>query len=129
METMITPEVSNNPQQPMEIGKAVDRLADLLAQTIEIRELIRLAQELKADPDVHRISLGIKDLKAAEGENKMSMMEALLREREALPVVIQFRQAEVAVRELFTNVDAVISTTAGLKFAENARANMDPWSR
>lgn len=116
-------------KKPPEMERAVDRLADLLAETSEVRELIRAALELKNDADLIRISLGIKDLKAAEGDNKQPMMEALLREREALPVVKEYRQAEAVVRELFTSVDEIISGAACLKFAENARANMDPWAR
>lgn len=120
---------STTEAKPPEIEKAVDRLADLLAETRQVRELIRAALELKNDPDLIRISLGIKDLKAAEGENKQSMMETLLTQREALPAIKQYRQAEAAVRELFTAVDEVISSFAGLKFTENARANIDLWNR
>jgi len=129
MDTIQNPILPSDARKPPEIERAVDRLADLLAETSEVRELIRAALALKNDPDLIRISLGIKDLKAAEGDNKQPMLEVLLHEREALPVVLQFRQAEAVVRELFTNVDEVISAAAGLKFAENARANMDPWAR
>lgn len=129
METKSFPMPPSDVKKPPDLEKSVDRLADLLAETSEVRELIRAAVDLKSDPDLIRISLGIKDLKAAEGDNKQPMLETLLCEREALPAVQQFRQAETVVRELFTNVDEVISAAAGLKFAENARANMDPWSR
>src|SRR3990172_10284603 len=129
METKSFPMPPSDVKKATDIEKCVDGLADLLAETSEVRELIRAAVDLKNDPDLIRISLGIKDLKAAEGDNKQPMLETLLCEREALPAVQQFRQAETVVRELFTNVDEVISAAAGLKFAENARANMDPWSR
>lgn len=129
METKAFPIPPSDVKKPPDIEKSVDRLADLLAETRQVRELIRAALELKNDPDLIRISLGIKDLKAAEGENKRPMMETLLSQREALPAIKQFRQAEAAVRELFTSVDEVISATAGLKFTEHARANMDPWAR
>jgi len=129
METKSFPIPPSDVKKPPDIEKSVDRLADLLAETSEVRELVRAALELKNDPDLIRISLGIKDLKAAEGDNKQVMMEALLREREALPAVKQYRQAEAVVRDLFTSVDEVISAAAGLKFAEHARANMDPWAR
>ncbi|HWR67334.1 MAG TPA: YlbF family regulator [Bellilinea sp.] len=129
METKSFPIPPSDVKKPPEIERAVDRLADLLAETSEVRELVRAALELKNDPDLIRISLGIKDLKAAEGADKQPMMEALLREREALPAVKQFRRAEAVVRVLFTSVDEMISATAGLNFAENARANMDLWAR
>lgn len=129
MEPKSFPLTPSDVKKPPEIERAVDRLADLLAETSEVRELIRTALELKNDPDLIRISLGIKDLKAAEGTNKQPMMEALQREREALPAVQEYRKAEAVVRELFTRVDEVIGAAAGLKFAENARANMDPWAR
>lgn len=107
------------------IEKAVDRLADLLSETIEVRELIRLAQEIKADYDVHRIALGIKDIKAAEGDNKKGVLDELLRQREALPVVMKYRRTEQAVRELFCAADQIISSAAGVDFAEHARANLE----
>jgi len=125
MESDSSPGYSNKVSQPIDLEKAADYLADLLAQTLEVQELIRLAQDLKADPDVYRISLGIKDIKAAEGDNKQAILDDLLRQRESLPVVKEYRQAEMAARELFRSIDQIISQAAGLNFAENARANLE----
>jgi len=108
-------------QPPLEIDRAVDRLADLLAETQEVRELIRTAQDLRNDPELIRISLGIKDLRTVEGENKQPLLDALQKERENLPSVMQFRQAEVKLRTLFEMVDKLISDQAGMNFSENAR--------
>jgi len=116
-------------QPPLEIDRAVDRLADLLAETQEVRELIRTAQDLRNDPELIRISLGIKDLKTVEGDNKQSVLDALQHERENLSSVMQFRQAEVKLRTLFEMVDKLISDQAGMNFSENARANINLWKR
>ncbi len=129
MENISAPNSPNLQPRPLEIDRAADRLADLLAETVEVRELIRLAQELKADPDVHRLSQGIKDLQAAEGGNKQPLLDALRDQRESLLVVKNYRQAEVAVKALFCATDQIISSAAGLNFSENARVNIDLWSR
>ena len=129
MENFSSPNFPNLQPQPLEIDKAADRLADLLAEAVEVRELIRLAQELKADPNVHRISLGIKDLEAAEGGNKQPLLDALRDQRKSLLVVKNYRQAEAAVKALFCATDQIISSAAGLNFSENARVNIELWSR
>jgi cell fate (sporulation/competence/biofilm development) regulator YlbF (YheA/YmcA/DUF963 family) len=116
-------------QPPLEIDRAVDRLADLLADTPEVRELIRAAQEVKNDPDVIRIARAIKDLKTAEGNDTPFLLETLRQEQERVIPVRQFRQAEANLRALFSGVDKIISSSAGLNFSENARANIRLWDR
>lgn len=111
--------------QTTDIEKAADRLADKLAETPEVRELVRLALALRDDPDVRRIAQGIRDLKAAEGDNKQPMMDSLLQQRETLPAVMAYRNAEQIVSQLFSQVDRHISQAAGLEFAAHARANLD----
>jgi len=113
------------PFQTTDIEKAADRLADKLAETPEVRELVRLALALRDDPDVRRIAQGIRDLKAAEGEHKQPMMDSLLQQRESLPVVMAYRRAEHNVSQLFSEVDRHISQAAGMDFAAHARANLD----
>src|SRR3990170_3292637 len=131
METKSFPMPPSDVKEPPDLEKSVDRLADLLAETSEVRELIRAAVDLKNDPDLIRISLGIKDLKAAEGDNKQPMLETLLCEREALPAVQQFREAETGqdprydhqievVKALFTRTALRLSTTMGVKFTDFA---------
>ena len=104
-----------------EIDQLTDRLADLLAQTPEYIEYIRLAQLLDLDPDVIRISREIRNRQmvyAGAGDKSVEDMQA---EMETLPAVQAYRTAEAAVKDLFHSVDQVISASAGVEFALNAQ--------
>ena len=104
--------------------QAADRLAGLLAQAPEYRELVRLADLIHLDPDVQRVTTEMRARMMGLGEvgsQGIDSIDDLRDELEALPAVQAFRRAEAAVRALFKAVEQAISAGAGLAFAPNAQ--------
>ena len=107
-----------------ESDQAADRLALLLSQAPEYRELVRLAELIHLDPDVQRITTEMRARMMGLGEVGSEGVEAInaLRDAlEALPAVQAFRRAEAAVRALFKTVEQAISAGTGVAFAPNAQ--------
>ena len=104
-----------------EIDQSAGRLADLLVQSPEYQEFVRLTQALNLDPEVIRLSKEIRNRQMVYAGDGGKTKEALQAEMEALPAVQAYRAAETAVRDLFHSVDQVISAAAGVAFAANAK--------
>ncbi len=102
------------------INQSADRLAELLAQTPEYQELIRLARLIQLDPDVKRLTLELRKHQMHYADPQGASLEALEAELEALPAVQAYRTAEEAVKAVFRAVDRLISAGTGVAFAPNA---------
>lgn len=101
--------------------RAAGDLADLLAAAPAYREFLRLAREVSADPEVTRLVGRIRDLHADYNQLAQESRAGLQAELEALPVMRDYRRAEEAANALFRAVEQVISSAAGIHFAEHAR--------
>jgi len=119
LETELFPSVERSAEN---IGTLAGQLAKLLQQTDEFQELLRLARLVNLDPDVNRLIQQIRRRESAYGGNENGpTIEELQAELEALPAYQTYVKAENAARDLFQSVDQVISTSAGIDFAINAR--------
>ena len=104
------------------IGTLAGQLAKLLQQTAEFQELMRLARLVNLDPDVSRLIQQIRRRESAYSGNENGIStEELQKQLEELPAYQTYVKAEKAARDLFQSVDQVISTSACIDFASNAR--------
>lgn len=107
-----------------ELEEAAGRLAFLLADEPVFQNFIHLAHQVRHDGEVVALVNTINEQAYAanpftgEGGDTQELEERL----EAMPIVREYRAAEVAVRALFRAVDQAISSAAGVAFAENARS-------
>ena len=108
-----------------EIDQYTEHLANLLAQTPEYQEFVRLTQSINLDPEVIRISKELRTRQMVYAEGMGKTIVALQAEMEALPAVQAYRTAESAVRDLFHSIDQVISAAAGIEFGANAQPKPD----
>ncbi len=107
-------------QYSHQINQSADRLAELLTQTPEYQEFLRLARLIHLDPDVKRLTMEIRTRQMMYANPDSSPVEALEAELESLPAVQAYRKAEAAVKGLFRAVDRLVSAGAGVAFAPNA---------
>lgn len=103
-----------------DMDQSARHLADLLIQTPEYEEFLKVAQGLSLDSEIKRISLQIEQLEIQANSEAFLRIEGLQLEMEALPVIKKYRQAEIALVALLHEVDKRISATAGLAFSANA---------
>ena len=110
---------------PGKIESRAEKLACLLIDAQEFQNYVRLERAVTLDAQVGELNEKIYALQMAyltstdEEGNTIDTLHARL---EALPIMIEFRQAEKAARELFTAVDAIISEAAGIEFSANGRS-------
>jgi len=104
------------------IHQTAKRLANLVHQSDEFQELIRLGNLVHLDPDVNKILQQIRYQQSHYGKDaedvSIDTLEAQLLE---LPSYQAYLKAENNARDLFKNVDKVIGEAAGISFAENAK--------
>lgn len=108
------------------VEDAAEQLACLLAGTQALQDFARLSRVVHLDEEVRAILAEIDGCGwqfTAFGENPAQEQEPPEERLEALPVVREYRQAERAVRALLRGVDVVVSTSAGIPFAEYARSS------
>ena len=98
------------------------QLANLIKQSEEYQELLRLGRLINLDPEVNRLiqEIRIKERAYSENDNESSIAD-LKQQLEALPAYVAYVQVENAARDLFQSVDRVISDHAGIGFALNAK--------
>lgn len=103
------------------ISRQAEHLAELLLQTPEYQEFVRLANEVNALPRVQELLLQIRRSSSAyAGYGDQNALQDLYQQLEALPAVQAYRAAERALAGLLQAVDEAISTTACVEFAVNA---------
>jgi cell fate (sporulation/competence/biofilm development) regulator YmcA (YheA/YmcA/DUF963 family) len=103
-----------------EVTQAAEALACLLTDVPEFQDFLRLARTVRLDGEVNEIVARMNGY-AGEPEAEQNDEGALEESLEALPVVREYRQSEVATRAVFRAVEEAISKAAGVPFAEHAR--------
>ena len=106
------------------IESCAEKLACLLIETPEFQNFTRLERELNQDPKAGELNEKIYALQMAylsSMDEEGNTIDSLNAQLEKLPVMLEFRRAERAVRDLFTEVDQIISQSAGMDFSANAR--------
>jgi cell fate (sporulation/competence/biofilm development) regulator YlbF (YheA/YmcA/DUF963 family) len=106
--------ISNNPR----IKAASLILAEMLENSNEFSEFVRLGEAVNSDLDVYALVQEIRSRRESFGQAESAGLEAKL---ESLPVMAAYRASERALRALFAEVDAEISLAAGLGFCEHVR--------
>ena len=115
------------PTETAKATQAAQLLGKLLFATPEYKSYQTALKEVNNDPNVHRLSLAIREHETALQWGKGDRLEhqaaltTLEAELEALPSVHAYHQAEKAAAQLFHAVDEVISQAAGILFAPNAK--------
>lgn len=115
---------ANSPEEKSleKVRSLAAELANLIKQSDEFQELIRLARLINLDPEVNQLIQEIRAKESAYGEDENgSSIEELKTQLEGLPAYAAYLKVEIAARDLFKSVDQVISAGAGLNFAINAR--------
>jgi cell fate (sporulation/competence/biofilm development) regulator YlbF (YheA/YmcA/DUF963 family) len=121
MDCCSSPNLETTLEYAPEIDQYAGQLASLLLLTPEYQEFVRLTRSLNLDPEVMRISKEIRNRQMVYADGMGKTIVALQAELECLPVVLAYRTAESAVKDLFRSVDQVISSAAGVEFAANAQ--------
>lgn len=102
--------------------RAAETLASLLVDTVEFQNYLRLERAMHLDEDVQSI---LARLNGYDGEEvtEASDLKSLEEQLEALVVMREYRQAELAAHKIFAAVEKAISEAAGVAFAEHARSS------
>lgn len=111
---------------PEIVTDAAEKLACLLTDTVEFQNFVRLARAVRLDVEVNTLMERIREsagapVAAIAGAHDQPDQVDLEDQLEMLPVVLEYRKAESAVRELFQAVDREVSAAAGVAFAENGK--------
>ena len=103
---------------------AADQLGLLLFDTPEFQTYSRLQHAASQDVDVKdlKYQIRIQEHNYYGSEDEQPAVEDLYAQLEALPKMRELRQAERALRQLFLQVDAIISAAAQAPFAHYARS-------
>lgn len=97
-------------------------LADAIEESAEFQQFARLAEAVNIDYDVYALVQEIRSRRTGYGTAESGDLAAQL---EALPVMVEYRAAERALRKLFVAVNAAIGRAAGLGFCELVRPQGD----
>lgn len=116
-------EVNNVKARP--IDEAITQLAAMMKAQPAFTAFMQAYQDLQADEEAQRLlkegrQLG-GQLQLRWTEEKQARFNEVLDQYNDLPCVQAYSRAELAMRELFCAVDTVISESAGVDFAVNAR--------
>lgn len=110
------------PKTKTEIQEAAQLLANLLKQSETYQDLLKMGSLVKQDPDANRILNEIRQKQYGftlnGDENSIEQLETQLM---ALPSYKAYIQAETAAREMFQQINAIISKESRVNFAENAK--------
>lgn len=107
--------------------QAARTLGELLRRTPEYEAFLQALKAVNDDPQVQKISTQIRShqdaLRWYQGdiENHETSLSNLEAELEGLPAVKSYRKAERQAGQIFAEVERMISQTAGVPFAANAR--------
>jgi len=102
----------------MRLIQALDGLADAIERSHEYQEFTRLAQEVNVSPDVADM---LDQIRQCHSHYTQSSRSELVVALESLPVMLAYRQAERALRELCMEIDRLISAEAGLTYSLTVR--------
>ena len=111
-------EISHDPRM-----QAVSRsLAEALENSAEFQQFARLSEAVNTDSDVYAL---VQELRSRRISYGLAESGELAAELEELPVMVEYRAAERALRGLFIAVNQVVSQAAGLGFCEYVRPQGD----
>lgn len=101
-------------------------LGEQLSQMPEYRAFQEVQKTINNDAAIQRLSAQLRACQSAlqwgrDVVQNAAKMERLEAELESLPLVQNYRQAENAARQIFLDVDELISCEAGVDFAANAK--------
>jgi cell fate (sporulation/competence/biofilm development) regulator YlbF (YheA/YmcA/DUF963 family) len=103
---------------------AAERLGALLSESPTFQQFLRAAGALRMDAEANHLIQQLNEqayLYDPSATHAAAEAQALEAQLNALPLVQEYRKAEAAARTLFQMVDAAISTSVGVAFAENAK--------
>lgn len=108
---------------PYQIARS---LGEALSQTFEFQDFLEMVQAIHRDPTIQKLLREIQLHQTAlqlgqDVGHHAGELDRLEQELEALPLFQDYRQAEARICSLFRGVDQLISQTAGVDFAANAR--------
>ncbi len=111
-------EISQDPRM-----QAVSRaLAEALEGSLEFQQFARLSEAVNIDADVYAL---VQEIRARRTSYGLAESGGLAARLEALPVMVEYRAAERALRKLFIAVNDLIGQAAGLGFCEHVRPQGD----
>jgi cell fate (sporulation/competence/biofilm development) regulator YmcA (YheA/YmcA/DUF963 family) len=111
---------------PENVTRAAEQLACLLTDTAVFQNFVRLARAARLDVEVSTLMERIQEstyapMAAVAGSHEGPDQVDLENQLEMLPIVLEYRKAEEAIRELFQAVDREVSAAVGVAFAENGK--------
>jgi len=113
---------TNTVENASNIHQTAKRLANLLHQSDEFQELMRLGSLVHLDPEISSVLQQIRYQQTHYGKDEEDVsIDTLEAQLLKLPSYQAYLKAENNARVLFKNVDKVISEAAGVSFAENAK--------
>ncbi len=125
--TVISPPLLAETAQLNKAADTARQLSQLLLHTPEYEAYRQVRKAVDNDPDIQKVSTEIRRHKKAlrgsreEAGEHEAALASLERELEALLVVRGYPSAEAAVRQMFAEVDMIVSQAAGVPFAANAQ--------
>ncbi len=112
-------DVADAPQ----VMAAAEKLASLLAETAEYQAFVRASRAVQFDAEVGSLVSRLNGYPGFDVDESIEPQDVLKERLESLLVVQEYRQAETAIRGLFSAVDSAISASAGVDFVANAAAS------
>jgi cell fate (sporulation/competence/biofilm development) regulator YlbF (YheA/YmcA/DUF963 family) len=100
------------------IQAASRRLADALEGSNEYQAYLCAAQAVAQDPEVSRLVAAIRERRGGYSQDGAGDLQSRL---EALPVMAVYNRSLRELSRLLESVDQVVSSAAGVGFAEYAR--------
>ena len=123
------PVVSPFDDQDAAIFQTAQALGKLLFETPEYKAFLSTLKAVNSDIDLQRLSAKIREHNIAlqwwkgDAAEHKSALEQLGNEMEALPAMLAYHASEQTVVRLCREVDLVISASAGVEFAANAKSS------
>lgn len=111
----------------IEPRSAARALGELLRETPEFMALLKILDAVNNDPAIQQLAAQMRAHRSAlqwgqgDGAQHAAELKRLEQELEDLPLIRAYRRAEVEVAQRFRLVNEIISQTAGVDFAANAR--------
>ena len=118
--------ISTQPET-IEPRSAARALGELLRETPEFMSLLKTLDAVNNDPAIQLLAAQMRAHRSAlqwgqgDGAQHAAELKRLEQELDALPLVKAYRFAEREVSRQFRTVNEIVSQTAGVDFAANAR--------
>ena len=122
------PVLSHFDDQDAPIYHAAQVMGKLLFETAEYKAFLSALKAVNSNVDIQRLSAKIREHNTAlqwgkgDAAEHQSALEQLDNEMEALPAMLAYHANEQATLQLCREVDLIISTSAGVEFAANAKS-------